>query len=123
MEITRPELQGLNLSSSGQVAYRRSPSLAPFWAPLEARARTPFAVKMRRVEIPGYPERKRVLRLLDESSRAKILVSRVRSLVAGLRRFSVQGSVAGSVQGSVGGAGADHVYSENEKCQNASEAY
>ena len=62
-------------------------------------------------EIPGYPERKRVLRLLDQSSRARISVFGVWSLVGGLRSVSV------------GALSADHVCSENEKCQNKYEAY
>ena len=73
--------------------------------------------------ISGYPERKRVLRLLDQNSRAKILVFGVWSLVAGLRRRLRRRLRSGLRRISVGGAGADHVCSENEKCQNKSEAY
>ena len=62
--------------------------------------------------VPGYPERKRVLRLLDQNSRARISVFWVRSLVGGLRSELRRISVLGSV----GALSADHVCSENEKC-------
>ena len=66
-------------------------------------------------DVPGYPERKRVLRLLDQSPRARISVLGVevacRRSPSELRRTSV------------GGAGAYHVCSLNEEWQNESEAY